>query len=93
MTTLKDDEVALLRQEVEMLIGERAALLQVVGASAVLVANLDPDILPEDHDTIEAAEYLAETLNALQEETLRDALEAVRAELDEEAQAREERAS
>lgn len=84
MTTLKEGEVSMLRKEIELLIGERTALLQVVGASAVLVANLDVDCLPEEHDTIEAAEYLAETLNALPEETLRDALEAVRAELDEE---------
>lgn len=79
---LKDEEIQLLRKEVEMLMAERARLLQVAGAAAVLVANLDSDNLPEDADTIDAAEMLAEHLNDLSEETLRDALEAVKAELD-----------
>jgi hypothetical protein len=48
----------------------------------VLVANLDSDTLPEDQDTIDAAEVLAESLNALSEETLKDALDSVRAEFD-----------
>lgn len=80
---LRDEEVNLLRKEVEMLMTERHRLLQVVGAAAVLVANLDSDTLPEDEDTIDAAEMLAEQLNSLSEETLKDALESVRAEMDE----------
>lgn len=79
---LKDDEIQLLRKEIEMLMAERGRLLQVAGAAAVLVANLDSDHLPEDADTIDAAEMLAEQLNSLSEETLRDALEAVKAEFD-----------
>lgn len=84
---LNDQEVRLLRKEVELMMGERQKLLQVVGAAAVLVANLDSDTLPQDQDTIDAAELLAEGLNDLSEETLKDALEAVRAEFDAEAQA------
>lgn len=80
--TLEDNEVRLLRKEIEILMTERQRLLQVVGAAAVLVANLDSDTLPEDEDTIDAAEMLAEQLNGLQEESLKDALESVRAELD-----------
>lgn len=80
---LRDDEIHLLRKEVEMLMVERQRLLQVVGAAAVLVANLDSDTLPDDEDTIDAAEMLAEQLNGLAEETLKDALESVRAEMDE----------
>lgn len=80
--TLEGAEVNLLRREIELLMGERQKLLQVVGAAAVLVANLDSDTLPDDEDTIDAAEMLAEQLNSLQEETLKDALESVRAELD-----------
>lgn len=80
---LEDDEVHLLRKEIEILMTERYRLLQVVGAAAVLVANLDSSKLPDEEDTIDAAEMLAEQLNVLQEETLRDALESVRAELDE----------
>ncbi len=80
---LRDDEIHLLRKEVEMLMVERQRLLQAVGAAAVLVANLDSDTLPDDEDTIDAAEMLAEQLNGLAEETLKDALESVRAEMDE----------
>lgn len=79
---MKEDEVRLLRGEIEMLMSERRQLLQVTGAAAVFVANLDTDTLPDDSDTIDAAEMLAEQLNGLSEETLKDALESVRAELD-----------
>lgn len=79
---LNDQEVALFRQEMEMLMKEREKLLHVVGAAAVLVANLDTSTLPEDQDTIEAAELLAESLNVLSEESLRDALSSVHAMMD-----------
>ncbi|BCK86586.1 hypothetical protein MIZ01_0349 [Sideroxyarcus emersonii] len=74
-------EVELLSQEIEMLMGERARLLKVVGAAAVLVANADAALLQPN--AVEAAEMLSETLNALPEETLKDALDAVQAEPDE----------
>jgi len=74
-------EIELLSQEIEMLMSERARLLKVVGAAAVLVANADASKLQPN--AVEAAEMLSETLNALPEETLRDALEAVHAEPDE----------
>ncbi len=73
-------EVELLSQEVEMLMNERTRLLKVVGAAAVLVANMDAKSLP--FDAVEAAEMLSETLNALPDETLKDALESVQAEPD-----------
>jgi hypothetical protein len=79
---MKEDEVRLLRDEIELLMNERRQLLQVTGAAAVFVANLDTETLPDDADTIDAAEMLAEQLNDLSEETLKDALESVRAELD-----------
>lgn len=79
---IKGDDVSLLRDEIEMLMIERRQLLQVTGAAAVFVANLDTDSLPDEADTIDAAEMLAEQLNSLPEETLKDALESVRAELD-----------
>lgn len=90
---LNDQEVRLLREEVELLMSERQKLLQVTGAAAVLVANLDSDNLPDDQDTIDAAEVLAESLNALSEETLKDALDSVRAEFDPEAQQADLRAN
>ena len=79
---MKEEEVRLLREEIELLMSERRQLLQVAGAAAVFVANLDTDSLPDELDTIDAAEMLAEQLNSLSEETLKDALESVRAELD-----------
>jgi hypothetical protein len=82
LQAMKEDEIRLLRGEIEMLMAERRQLLQVTGAAAVFVANLDTDTLPDETDTIDAAEMLAEQLNGLSEETLKDALESVRAELD-----------
>ncbi len=84
---LNDQEIVLLRQEIELLMAERQRLLQVTGAAAVLVANLDSETLPQDQDTIDAAEMLAESLNSLPDETLKDALDSVSAELDPEIQA------
>jgi hypothetical protein len=78
---MKEEEIRLLRDEIELLMNERRQLLQVTGAAAVLVANLDSDILPDETITIDAAEMLAEQLNGLSEETLQDALESVRAEV------------
>lgn len=79
---MKEEEVRLLREEIELLMNERRQLLQVTGAAAVFVANLDTESLPDETGTIDAAEMLAEQLNSLSEETLKDALESVRAELD-----------
>ena len=79
---MKEDEARLLREEIELLMNERRQLLQVTGAAALFVSNLDTESLPDDADTIDAAEMLAEQLNGLSEETLKDALESVRTELD-----------
>lgn len=87
---LNDEEVTLLRKEIELLMLERQRLLQVAGAAAVLVANLDTESLPQEQDTIDAAEVLAESLNALPDETLKDALDAVQAVPDPRAQAEAE---
>jgi len=73
-------EIELLSKEIEMLMAERARLLKVVGAAAVLVANTDAAALPEA--ALDAAETLSEALNALREETLKDALDSVRAEVE-----------
>jgi hypothetical protein len=78
--SMNNQEVAMLRQEIEMLMLERARLLKVVGAAAVLVANTDPETLRDE--AMDAAEMLSETLNALPEESLKDALESVQAEVE-----------
>ena len=75
---MNKQEVAMLREEIELLMQERTRLLKVVGSAAVLVANTDPESLRSE--AMDAAEMLSETLNALPEETLKDALESVQAE-------------
>ena len=71
----REQELTLLRDELEMLMGERQALLLVVGAAAALIANLDSRRLPLG--AVEAADMLATMVNRLPEETLQDALSAV----------------
>jgi len=75
---MNKQEVALLSREIEMLMAERVRLLKVVGAAAVVVANTDAENFPEA--ALDAAETLSEALNALPEETLKDALDSVQAE-------------
>jgi len=75
---MNKQEVAMLSDEIEILMQERAKLLRVVGAAAVLVANTDPKSFKDE--AMDAAEMLSETLNALPEETLKDALDSVHAE-------------
>lgn len=79
----REREIALLRRELELLMGERQALLRVVGTSAALIATLDSKRLPVG--AVEAADMLATSINTLSEETLQDALNAVHAEIEEEA--------
>ncbi|MDD2883865.1 MAG: hypothetical protein PHT48_02330 [Dechloromonas sp.] len=81
----RDQEIALLRDELEMLMGERQSLLRVVGASAALIASLDSKRLPVG--AVEAADMVATTINGLAEETLQDALSAVHAEIEEDSPA------
>ena len=77
---MNKQEVEMLSKEIEMLMNERTRLLKVVGAAAVLVANTDVKKLPGT--AMDAAEMLSETLNALPEETLKDALESVQAQVE-----------
>ncbi len=79
----RDQEIALLRGELEMLMGERQALLRVVGASAALIACLDSKRLPVG--AVEAADMVATSINGLSEETLQDALSSVSAEIEEDS--------
>jgi hypothetical protein len=76
----REQEIALLRREVEMLMAERQALLRVVGAAAALIASLDSKRLPVG--AVEAADVVATSINGLGEETLQDALAAVHAEIE-----------
>lgn len=81
----RDQEIAMLRQEVELLMGERELLLRITGATAVLIASLDSKRLPVG--AVESADLVATTINQLSEETLQDALRSVNAEIEEEGAA------
>jgi hypothetical protein len=79
----RDQEIARLREELEMLMNERQAILRVAGAATVLIASLDSKRLPVG--AVEAADMVATSINGLSEETLQDALAAVNAEIEEDA--------
>lgn len=81
----RDNEITMLRRELEMLMSERQSILRVVGASAALIACLDSKRLPVG--AIEAADVVATSINSLSEETLQDALNAVHAEIEDNAAA------
>ena len=78
----RDEEIVMLRRELEMLMSERQTLLSVVGATAALIASLNSRQLPVGAG--EAADLVATSINSLSEETLQDALSAVRAEIEDE---------
>jgi len=75
---LNKQEIAMLREEMEMLMAERSSLLKVVGAASVLMANTDGRNLPAE--AADAAELLSRLVNELPEETLSEALQSVHAE-------------
>jgi hypothetical protein len=77
----REQELAMLRAEIELLMVERDQLLRSTGAAAIFVAKLDSQVLPES--AYEAADILAATINGLPEETLQDAIELVRKQLGE----------
>ena len=77
--SINENEITLLRKELELLMLERQSLLRVTGAAAGLIAEMDSHDLPIS--TVEAADLLATTINKLSEETLQDALSSVHAEI------------
>ncbi len=70
----------MLRGEMELLMAERDGLLKIAGAAAAFVANVDVNVLPRGR--WDAADLLGESLNEVSEDTLRDALAAVKAEVE-----------
>jgi hypothetical protein len=78
----RDQEILLLRRELELFMSERQRLLRVVGATAALIASLDSQRLPLG--AVESADLVATSINDLSEETLQDALNSVRAEIENE---------
>ena len=77
-TILREQEVSMLREEMEILMNERQSLLDATGAAAMFVAKMDSALLPDS--VCQAAKILSSSLNNLPEETLRDALERVKSE-------------
>jgi hypothetical protein len=65
----------MLGKEIDILMADRARLLKVAGAAAQFVALMESRALPESVAT--EAELLAESVNALSEDTLRDALASI----------------
>jgi hypothetical protein len=65
----------MLSEEIEILMAERLRLLRVAGAAAQFVAVMDVRSVPEKIAT--EADILAESVNALSEDTLKDALNAI----------------
>jgi len=65
----------MLSKEIEILMAERARLLRVAGAAAQFVAVMNAKNLPARVAT--EADILAESVNALSEDTLKDALVAI----------------
>jgi len=65
----------MLSKEIEILMAERQHLLKVAGAAAQFVAVLESNKLPGTVAT--EAEILAENVNALSEDTLKDALRSI----------------
>ena len=73
--TMQNTGTFMLSKEIEILMAERARLLRVAGAAAQFVAVMDVRNLPGKVAT--EADILAESVNALPEDTLRDALVAI----------------
>ena len=66
----RSEKLSMLGRELELLMGERQTLLQVVGATAALIASLDSSQLPLG--AVKPADLVASTINALPDETLQD---------------------
>jgi hypothetical protein len=79
MTTMQNTTTFMLSKEIEMLMAERTRLLRVAGAAAQFVAVMESRALPETVAT--EAEILAESVNALPEDTLKDALVSISSEV------------
>ena len=76
MTAMENTGGFMLTKEIEILMAERARLLRVAGAAAQFVAVMESRSLPERVAT--EAEILAESVNALSEDTLKDALLSIK---------------
>jgi hypothetical protein len=67
--------VQMLRSEIEIMMADREALLRVAGAAAKFVEQVNMAKLPVS--AIPLAEAMASNVNALSEDSLKDALESL----------------
>jgi hypothetical protein len=74
-TAVENTPSYMLSKEIEILMAERGRLLRVAGAAAQFVAVMESRSLPQKVAT--EAEILAESVNALPEDTLKDAHMAI----------------
>jgi hypothetical protein len=74
-TAVENTPSYMLSKEIEILMAERGRRLRVAGAAAQFVAVMESRSLPQKVAT--EAEILAESVNALPEDTLKDALMAI----------------
>jgi hypothetical protein len=74
-TKTENNEVSMLRSEIELMVADRQALLKLAGAAAKFVDKTDIAKLPMS--VIPLAEALAQGLNGLSEDTLHEALQSV----------------
>ena len=81
MTRQRPKSLNMLGHELDILMGERQTLLKVVGATAALIASLDSRLLPPG--AMQSADLVATAINTPPDETLREALAAVRAQIEE----------
>jgi hypothetical protein len=68
--------VEMLRSEIELMMSDREALLRVAGAAAKFVEKVNIAKLPVS--AIPLAEALASSVNALSEDSLKEALQSVK---------------
>jgi hypothetical protein len=75
-TPTEHPAVAMLRSEIEMMMSDREALLRVAGAAAKFVEKVNIARLPVS--AIPHAEALASSVNALSEDSLKEALHSIK---------------
>jgi hypothetical protein len=69
-------EVSMLRSEIELLMSDRQALLRLAGAAAKFVEKVNIEKLPLS--AVPLADAIAEGVNDLSEDTLREALLSIK---------------
>ncbi len=75
-TSKEHPAVQMLRSEIELMVSDRDALLRIAGAAAKFVEKVNITKLPVS--AIPLAEALASSVNALSEDSLKEALSAIK---------------